>query len=198
MDRTQWFPFMVGVGLAFFGMIASGVPPWMAGTAALLIAVGSGIWLTKPPEPPVREVTNWSRVAELEHDTGIYDLYLKLGADGHSEGVGDACRQCARVAVTQDMHRVGGYAALYDLDPAAEPGVHPGRGLVPEYSMHPRVEVWVQGPCPFCGNKIDRKGYYDPYKATVTVGCSKCQASLQTKDLSGVPEAGAKVIVSER
>jgi hypothetical protein len=49
-----------------------------------------------PKVPEARWYLSWPKIAELEHETGVFDLYQQLGAEGHSEGVGDACRKCAR------------------------------------------------------------------------------------------------------
>lgn len=61
---------------------------WMLPAAAVFIAAltVADKWCDR--YQPTKPAVDWARVAELEHDTGIYDLYT------HAEEAGDVCHTC--------------------------------------------------------------------------------------------------------
>jgi hypothetical protein len=61
---------------------------WLLPAAAVFIVAltAADKWCDR--YEPTKPAVDWVRVAELEHDTGIYDLYT------HAEEAGDVCRTC--------------------------------------------------------------------------------------------------------
>lgn len=87
---------------------------------------------------------SWPKVAELEHATGVFDTFVAMEWPGHTDGVGDACRHCAREAIAVERDNEEATTRAWAQGASGE------------------REVWCQGTCPVCRRQFDRKGIYQP------------------------------------
>lgn len=260
----DWVGFIAGMGIGLSLLASFGVLTYVLLVFFVLVALtGAGftahLLVHRYRQAHPKKVVSWPLVAELEHATGVFDEFTRLGWAGHDAAVGDACAACARARIRGEQQLEpphGGFNTPCDCadcrgqSEAQAACSHPRKSVVKgtsrtidgvtvrvEYACRAcgaenipaghgdfqvpvmdqpppsplsqsyvlggleqpaaSVEVWVQGPCPLCGNKIDRKGYYDPREYVVTVDCSRCGETLRTRDLSDVPSSGARVIVRD-
>lgn len=144
MTKRTWMHIArnLAVGAVLLGVVSTVAGNASAFTLVLMVVnvANAAFWthrLHQTRPQPEREVTNWPRVAELEHDTGIFDLYVRLGAEGHSEGVGDACRRCTREKIAKQPKRW------------TSCGRCKGRVPIPD-----DVSGWHEAICPRCFERV--------------------------------------------
>lgn len=169
-EGRNWFWLaVVWIGLAGLLMwVLTGSPAFLL--PALSIAAGAAsVWFVAPgvkvtiramrrpaPVPEARWWLSYPKIAALEHDTGIYDLYTKLGAEGHDEVVLDACATCAeeRAATAAGDHT---HDRLYKSQNQIVCGVCWAKVAHIDSCWHP-AQKWamtVRGPvCGLCDRSL--------------------------------------------